>query len=89
LRTYPIYTVIAEKLHAIALLGMTNSRVLKDYFDLWVLLDRETLDMNTLAQGDLGNIRRGAAWRSPRTCRWGFPMNLQPIRRDKPNGQRS
>lgn len=40
LRTYPVYTVIAEKLHAIALLGMTNSR-LKDYLDLSVLLDRE------------------------------------------------
>jgi hypothetical protein len=34
LRTYPVYTVVSEKLHAIALLGMTNSRV-KDYFDLW------------------------------------------------------
>ena len=49
LRTYPVYTVISEKLHAIALLGMTNSRV-KDYFDLWVMLDRESLNMNTLAQ---------------------------------------
>ena len=49
LRTYPVYTVISEKLHAIALLGMTNSRV-KDYLDLWVMLDRETLNMNTLAQ---------------------------------------
>lgn len=49
LRTYPVYTVISEKLHAIALLGMTNSR-LKDYLDLWVLLDRETLNANTLAQ---------------------------------------
>lgn len=48
LRTYPVYTVISEKLHAIALLGMTNSR-LKDYLDLSVLLDRETLDANTLA----------------------------------------
>lgn len=48
LRTYPVYTVIAEKLHAIALLGMTNSR-LKDYLDLSVLLDRETLDADMLA----------------------------------------
>lgn len=48
LRTYPVYTGIAEKLHAIALLGMTNSR-LKDYLDLSVLLDRETLDADTLA----------------------------------------
>jgi predicted nucleotidyltransferase component of viral defense system len=49
LRAYPTYTVIAEKLHAIALLGMTNSR-LKDYFDLSVLLERETLDTGLLAQ---------------------------------------
>jgi len=49
LRAYPTYTVIAEKLHAIAVLGMTNSR-LKDYFDLSVLLERETLDADLLAQ---------------------------------------
>ncbi|MFZ5699462.1 MAG: nucleotidyl transferase AbiEii/AbiGii toxin family protein [Pseudomonadota bacterium] len=49
LRTYPVYTVVAEKRHAIALLGMTNSRM-KDYLDLSVLLDRETLDIDLLAQ---------------------------------------
>lgn len=49
LRTYPVYTVVSEKLHAIALLGMTNSR-LKDYLDLAVLLDREALNLNTLAR---------------------------------------
>jgi hypothetical protein len=49
LRTYPSYTVIAEKLHAIALLGMTNSR-LKDYFDLSILIERETLNPALLAQ---------------------------------------
>lgn len=48
LQTYPVYTVIAEKLHAIVLLGMTNSR-LKDYLDLSVLLERETLDAEILA----------------------------------------
>ena len=42
LRTYPVYTVIAEKLHAITQLGMANTRM-KDYLDLWVMLDRETL----------------------------------------------
>lgn len=36
LRTYPVYTVVAEKLHAIALLGMTNSR-LKDGSATFVL----------------------------------------------------
>ena len=61
LRTYPVYTVISEKLHAIALLGMTNSRV-KDYLDLWVLLDRESLNMNTLAQAISATFsRRGMA----------------------------
>lgn len=49
LRTYPMYTVVAEKVHAIALLGMVNSRM-KDYFDLSVLLDRETLDIDLLSQ---------------------------------------
>lgn len=48
LRTYPVYTVVAEKLHAMVLLGMTNSR-LKDYLDLLVLLEREVLDPATLA----------------------------------------
>lgn len=48
LRTYPVYTVIAEKLYAMVLLGMTKSR-LKDYLDLSVLLEREALDPATLA----------------------------------------
>lgn len=43
LRAYPKYTVVAEKFHAICLLGMTNTRM-KDYFDLWVLLSEGTLD---------------------------------------------
>lgn len=43
LRAYPKYTVIAEKFHAICLLGLINTR-LKDYFDLSVLLDDDTLD---------------------------------------------
>ena len=61
LRTYPVYTVIAEKLHAIALLGMTNSR-LKDYLDLSVLLNRETLDAEILANAIAATfIRRGMA----------------------------
>lgn len=61
LRTYPVYSVVAEKLHAIALLGMTNSR-LKDYLDLLVMLDRETLDPITLATAVAATFtRRGMA----------------------------
>ena len=61
LRTCPVYTVVAEKLHAIVLLGMANSR-LKDYLDLQVLLQRETLDIDTLAQAIAATfVRRGTA----------------------------
>ena len=61
LRAYPIYTVVAEKLHAIALLGMTNSRV-KDYFDLSVFLERETLNAELLVQAIKATFaRRGMA----------------------------
>lgn len=61
LRTYPVYTVVSEKLHAIALLGMTNTR-LKDYIDLTVLLERETLDNEILAQAIFATfVRRGSA----------------------------
>ena len=61
LRTYPVYTVVAEKLHAMVLLGMTNSR-LKDYLDLSVLLDREVLDPATLAAAIAATFtRRGTA----------------------------
>lgn len=44
LRAYPKYTVIAEKYHAVCLLGLANTR-LKDYYDLLVLLDDNTLDI--------------------------------------------
>lgn len=43
LRAYPKYTVVAEKFHAVCLLGMAKTRM-KDYFDLWVLLTEDTLD---------------------------------------------
>lgn len=36
LRAYPRETVIAEKVHAIVVLGLANSRM-KDYYDLWML----------------------------------------------------
>jgi hypothetical protein len=57
LRTYPVYTVVSEKLHAIAVLGMTNSR-LKDYLDLSVLLEREALDLDTLVSAIAATFTR-------------------------------
>lgn len=48
LRAYPIETVVAEKFHALAARGITNSR-LKDYYDLWLIADTFELDRAPLA----------------------------------------
>lgn len=47
LRAYPKATVIAEKLHAVCLLGLANTRM-KDYFDLDLLLRDEAIDPTEL-----------------------------------------
>ena len=47
LRSYPKYTVVAEKFQAVCLLGMANTRM-KDYFDLWVLLTEGALEPTEL-----------------------------------------
>ena len=47
LRAYPVYTVIAEKFHAMVVLGMSNSRM-KDFFDLAVIARTSELDGSTL-----------------------------------------
>jgi hypothetical protein len=57
LRAYPVYTVIAEKLHAITMLGMANSR-LKDYLDLSVMFDREELNADILARAIFATFTR-------------------------------
>lgn len=49
LRAYPVYTVIAEKLHAMVVLGMNNSRM-KDFFDLAVIARTAELDGSTLVE---------------------------------------
>lgn len=59
LQTYPVYTVVAEKLHAIALLGMSNTR-LKDYLDLSIILEREGLAPDILAGAIAATFRRRA-----------------------------
>jgi hypothetical protein len=61
LLVYPRYTVIAEKFHAIASLGMTNSRM-KDFFDLWVLTRDSELDTSVLNRAITATFaRRGTA----------------------------
>ena len=49
LLAYPRETVIAEKLEAITVLGLLNSR-LKDYFDIWLLSKIYSFDGIDLAQ---------------------------------------
>jgi len=61
LRAYPKATVVAEKLHAICLLGMANTRM-KDYFDLDILLREESSDPAELRQAIQATFaRRGLA----------------------------
>ena len=48
LLTYPQYTVVAEKVEALVLLGMSNSRM-KDYFDLWILGQHAEFDGQILS----------------------------------------
>ena len=61
LRAYPRETVLAEKLEAMIVLGMRNSRM-KDYFDVWVLLRQGGFDPAVLAQAIHATCtRRGTA----------------------------
>jgi len=48
LRTYPREAVIAEKLHAMTVLGIANSRM-KDFYDIWTLLHSFHFDGTLLA----------------------------------------
>ena len=57
IRTYPRYTVVAEKFEAIVSLGMANSR-LKDYFDLWVLLTSQDFEPTLLKAAIAATFQR-------------------------------
>ena len=57
LRTYPVYSVVAEKYQAIASLGIANTRM-KDYFDLWILAQHAVIDRDVLAQAIAATFER-------------------------------
>ena len=57
LRAYPKATVVAEKLHAVCPLGLTNSRM-KDYFDLDLLLQDHELDDAELRKALIATFQR-------------------------------
>ncbi|MBI9018845.1 MAG: nucleotidyl transferase AbiEii/AbiGii toxin family protein [Phycisphaerae bacterium] len=55
--TYNRETVIAEKFHAINVLGLTSSRM-KDYYDLWILAKQYEFNGNLLAQAIKATFER-------------------------------
>lgn len=57
LRMYTPESVIAEKLEAIVSLGIANSRM-KDFHDLWVLLQRFSLDDAAIAKAIRATFER-------------------------------
>jgi hypothetical protein len=57
LRVYPKATVVAEKLHAICVLEITNSRM-KDYFDLDLPLRDEAVDDGELRRAVTATFER-------------------------------
>jgi predicted nucleotidyltransferase component of viral defense system len=57
IRSYPIYTVVAEKFEAMVKLGITNSRM-KDFYDLWFLSRHFDFDGPTLRQAIAATFAR-------------------------------
>jgi len=49
LNVYPVYSVIAEKFHAMVVLGLANNRI-KDFFDIHVIACNQQLNSNHLQQ---------------------------------------
>ncbi len=64
LRVYPRETVVAEKLEALTVLGIANSRM-KDYFDLWILSRHTAFDGDTLRQAIRATFDRRGTELSP------------------------
>ena len=57
LRVYPVYSVIAEKYHAMVILGLANSRM-KDFYDLGTIAARTELDGRMLANAIAATFQR-------------------------------
>ncbi len=57
LRAYPPETVIAEKFHAMVVLGRANSRM-KDYYDVWMLTGAFEIDPERLRRAVTATFER-------------------------------
>ena len=56
-RAYPPETVIAEKFHAMVVLGRANSRM-KDYYDVWMLMNAFELEPERLRRAIVATFAR-------------------------------
>lgn len=82
LRAYPVYSVIAEKYHAMVVLGLANSRM-KDFYDVAVIAARTNLEGATLARAIAATFeRRGTAMppEPPTALRRAFALDAQKQR---------
>lgn len=57
LMAYPHYTVVSEKLQAIVMLGIANSRM-KDFYDLWIMARRLFFEGSVLCQAIKATFQR-------------------------------
>jgi len=57
IRAYPPASVVAEKFHAVVLLGLVNSRM-KDYYDLWAILNSQAIETDELAEAIAATFSR-------------------------------
>ena len=57
LRAYPLEAVIAEKFHAMVVLGIANSRM-KDFFDIWTLASTQSFEMVRLSSSMRSTFER-------------------------------
>jgi hypothetical protein len=82
LRAYPVYTVIAEKFHAMVVLGATNSRM-KDFFDLALIARTSAMEGSILVEALRATFaRRGTVLptSAPIALTQEFPANLDKVR---------
>jgi hypothetical protein len=56
-RAYPLEAVIAEKVQAMVVLGIANSRM-KDFYDLWTFATSEEFDIRQLARSIQATSKR-------------------------------
>lgn len=79
-RTYPVYTVVAEKFEAMVKLGIANTRM-KDFHDVWFLMRRFELDETILREAVRATFSRRKTelppWPEPLTDAFAEDSNKQ------------